>query len=36
MTGLYIFMGGIALAVGTFTLIDTLARRQDRRQRERR
>jgi hypothetical protein len=36
MTGLYIFMGGIALAVGTFNLLDMLARRQARREREQR
>lgn len=33
MTGLYIFMGGIALVVGTFNLLDALARRQARRER---
>jgi hypothetical protein len=36
MAGLYLFPTLIAVAVGTFTLLDTLARRQDRRERERR
>jgi hypothetical protein len=35
MTGLYIFIGGIALAVGTLTLLDRLVLRQERRERER-
>jgi hypothetical protein len=36
MAGLYLFLTLIALAVGTFTLLDTLARRQARRDREQR
>jgi hypothetical protein len=31
MTGLYILLGGIVLIAGTITLLDGLARRQERR-----
>ncbi len=31
MIGLYVLLGGMALTVGVITLLDELARRQDRR-----